>query len=310
MKSIQIKLIPGPWLLCLGALCFIHSSAWADPTSYSTNFDAMNPGSIFGQEGWANLNSDPSYPYNQAVTNDVATAHSGAQSWLVSNSTNDGTVRAIGTPTFAQVGESHTVFGGTPAYNQATESFWFRTVSTTPDPGLYVSNSLGTAASVRNTWVGITEDSGNLFVDGLGYDYTTHDFTQDANSGPLIWGAWYQIRETATFLDGPNNDTVRYQLFDALGNSVMDQTVGSWEGYYSDNPGAEQSPGPVASNQVSWGLFNSPGVQGIYVDDFSVSVQAVPEASTWAVGALAMAALVVQLLRARGFTKRQANARN
>ena len=45
-------------------------SARADVTSYSTNFDSMSTGSIFGQEGWASLNSDPSHSamYVQEVT--------------------------------------------------------------------------------------------------------------------------------------------------------------------------------------------------------------------------------------------------
>ena len=296
-------------LLPLVVSAVISTAHAADPTSYSTDFDSMTTGSIVGQEGWVNLNSNPSYPYNQAVTN--AASHSGTQSWQLSNSANDGTVRTIGSPTFAQVGESNTVFGGMPAYNQATESLWFRSVSTTADPGLYISNSLGTAASVRNTYFRISDIGGSLSFDAIGnWNAGVGDFTQDPTVTGLTWGALStHVTETATFLNGPNNDTVRYQLQDSFGNTLMDQTIGSWEGYYMDpNTGAEQSPGPVASNQISWGLSQADGVQGIYVDDFSVSVQAVPEASTWVSGGLAAAMLIVQLVRAQAFSKRAALA--
>jgi hypothetical protein len=273
-KNYSVLAMLGLGCSVLAPLAMSHSAAAV--TSYSTNFDSMTTGSIAGQEGWVNLNS--SYPYVEGVT--TAASHSASQSWLVSNASNNGAVRTIGTPTLDAVGESATVFGGAPAYNQFTESLWFRSVSTTDDPGLYVSNSLGTAASVRNTYFRISEDGGNLLFDALGnWDPSIGNFAQDPTSTPLTWGAWYQVKETATFIDGPNNDTVRYQLLDASGNTVVDTTIGSWEGFYSDpSTGAEDSPGPIASNQVSWGLAASTGVQGIYVDDFSESVTStVPE---------------------------------
>jgi hypothetical protein len=268
-------------------------SAGAVVTSYSTDFDSMTTGSIVGQDGWQNLHAG-GYPYVEGVT--TAASHSGSQSWLLSNASNDGTVRTIGTPTFASVGESNTVFGGTPAYNQFSESLWFRSVSTTNDPGLYISNSLGTAASVRDTYFRVSSDSaGNLLFDAIGnWDPSIGDFAQDPTSAPLTWGAWYQVKETATFVDGPNNDTVRYQLLDSSGNTVMDTTIGSWEGYYSDpNNGAEDAPGPIASNQVSWGLAGSPGVQGIYMDDLSLSVgvASVPEPTS--LGLISLAGVAV-----------------
>jgi hypothetical protein len=289
MMSAAIAML-GVGCAALTPLAISHSAAAV--TSYSTNFDSMTTGSIVGQEGWQNLHAG-GYPYVEDVT--TAASHSGSQSWLVSNASNDGTVRTIGTPTFDAVGESSTVFGGMPAYNQFTESLWFRSVSTTDDPGLYVSNSLGTAASVRSTYFRVSEDAGNLEFDAIGnWDPSIGDFAQDPTSTPLTWGAWYQVKETATFVDGADNDTVRYQLLDASGNTVMDTTIGSWEGFYADpSAGAEDSPGPIASNQVSWGLAGSPGVQGIYVDDLSVSVgvASVPEPTSLgllAVGGLAL----------------------
>src|SRR3954447_11801605 len=89
------------FVVAIGTLVLSGNAVAVPPTSYSTNFDSMNTGSIFGQEGWVNLNSNPNYPYNENVTS--FNSHSPSQSWQVSNSTNDGTVRAIGTPIIAQV---------------------------------------------------------------------------------------------------------------------------------------------------------------------------------------------------------------
>jgi hypothetical protein len=258
-----------PFLLVSAGLGAI---AQADITSYSTDFDSMTPGSIVGQEGWTNTSG---YPYQEAVTAGVGLG--GTQAWMLSNASSDGSACTISTPTFAPVGESNTVYGGTPAYDQFSETFWFRTVSTTSDPGLYISNSLGTAASVRNTWVGIqTDGDGNLIVDAYGVD-SGGNFSENPSTAPLQWGQWYEIKENAVFVNGPNNDLVNYQVLDSNGNTLMNSTIDSWENYYATDPTAEQYPGPVASNRVTWGLSESPGVQGIYVDDLSLSVSNVPE---------------------------------
>ena len=116
-------------VLALAAAALGVPSTATAQLSYSTNFDSMTSGSIFGQEGWTNLNPTNGDNYVQGVTN--AASLSGSQSWLLSSAYNDGTVATIAAPTFDAVGESHTVFGGTPAYNQFNETFSFRSVSTT-----------------------------------------------------------------------------------------------------------------------------------------------------------------------------------
>ena len=278
-----------PALALAAAVIAGAAPARAAATSYSTDFDSMTPGSIFGQEGWTDLdNATPnsSNLYVQGVT--TAAAHSGTQSWLLSNAWNDGTVATIAPPTFAAVGESNCVYGQQPAYNHFSEQFWFRSVSTSDDPGLYVSNSLGCAASVRNTYVRIHESAGGLYVDAIGnYNPTTEDFDANPSTGVLQWGQWYEVKVDATFVDGANNDAVRYQVLDANGNSLMDSTIGSWEGYYTDpNIGPEDYPGPIASNRITWGLANTPGVAGVYIDDMSMAVSAVPEPASMALLAL------------------------
>jgi hypothetical protein len=68
--------------------------------SYSTNFDSMTTGSIFGQEGWSNQDGAAGSNYVQSVTN--AASYSGTQSWLLSSQygrANDGTINAIAAPT-------------------------------------------------------------------------------------------------------------------------------------------------------------------------------------------------------------------
>jgi hypothetical protein len=250
----------------------------------------MTPGSIVGQEGWSNPSGGT---YDQSVT--AGAGLGGSNAWLLSNAEDNGAVETIVTPTFAPVGESSTVYGGHPAYNEFSETFYFRTVATAtpggpdPDPGLDISNSLGAAASVRNTWVGIEDNGGSLEVEAYGTD-SDGNFTENPTTAALTWGDWYEVKVNAIFVDGTDNDEVNYQVLDSNGNTEWDATINSWETLYPNSPGIEDYPGPIASNLVTWelsGLQNDqdqgvPGVQGIYVDDFSESVSSVPlPASAW-----------------------------
>jgi hypothetical protein len=274
----RIEMKNSMWIFAAAALFVTGAIANADPVSYSTNFDSMSPGSIVGQEGWSNPGGGT---YDQSVTAGVGLL--GSQAWKLSNDVTNGAVETIVTPTFAGIGESNTVFGGTPAYNDFSETFWFRTVSTSDDPDLYISNSLGAAASVRNTWVGIQDDgSGNLVVDAFGTD-SAGNFTENPSTGPLVWGDWYEVKVNALFVNGADNDQVNYQVLDSGGNTLLNATINSWETYYTNNPSAEDAPGPIESNLVSWGLGdNSPTAQGVYIDDLSLSVSSVPlPASAW-----------------------------
>lgn len=268
---------------------------------YSTNFDSMTTGTIFGQEGWTNLDGANGVNYMQSVTN--AASYSGSQSWLLSSDygeSDDGTILAIAAPSLYTAGESNTVFGGTPAYNQYNESFWFRSVATADDPGLYIASSIGSAASVRNTWLGIYEENGGLYVGDYDSDASGNfGDNPNATTSALTWGAWYQVKVSADFINGPDNDQVNYQVLNANGDVLLNSTIGSWETYYANNPGAEDAPGPVPSNRVTFELGGQSTDQGIYIDNFSESVADVPEPSAWTLSLLSFVLLAVLRRRSK-----------
>ena len=262
----------------------------------------MSPGSIYGQEGWNDLNASDGSKIVQSVTPGVGP--DGSQAWMLSSSVSDGSVCPIAAPSFDPVGESLTTYGKTtaPAYNQFSESFSFRTVATSDDPGLYISTSLGTPASVRMTYLGIEEDgSGNLIVDDYDTD-PTGNFVEHS-SGDLTWGAWYQVKITADFIDGPDNDQVTYSLLNASGQTIWTNTTGSWETLYTTDPSQEGFPGPIASDRVTFGVGGDSTDKGIYIDNYSDGVS-VPEPSTWALLVAAFTGLALwggrRLAPARG----------
>jgi hypothetical protein len=256
--------------------------AAAQVFTYTTNFDSLTPGSIVGQDGW----TDPSNDEGGFTENVVAGAGlNGSQALQLSG--NSDNVENTESPVFPAVGESHTVYNTPIASNTFNESFYFRTVSTTEDPNLYISNSLSAPASIRDTWLGLYDDTtvgdptyGDLI---FGAYATQADGTFAANptiSAVLQWGQWYQVEVHAVFNDGPNNDQITYTVLTANGSVVLPATtIGSWESYYSTPANnAEGAPGPEALTDTTFGLG---GGQGIYVDNFSESV-GTPEPSTWA----------------------------
>ena len=259
---------------------------------YSTDFDSMTPGSIVGQEGWTNPGGGA---YVQSVTPGVGL--NGSQAWFLNGTNPNGAVETIATPSFPSVGETSVVDGGPTVSNTFSESFYFRTVSTTDDPGLYISNSLSAPASIRDTWLGIYEQGGQLI---FGAYATSADgsFTDDPTaSAALQWGQWYQVKVNATFVDGTNNDQVTYTVIGPGNTVVLNATMGSWETYYSA-PGstAEGAPGPVGLSRTTFGLDG--GTAGIYIDNFSETV-GTPEPSTWAMLAAGLAFVFWRVRRSR-----------
>ena len=267
----------------------------AAPLPYGTGFessDSFAPGSINGQGGWTVFGS----------VNDITTAaaHSGTQSLLVDPTAGDGNVVKSSTPIFDPSGETPSVYNPTPVSDFMATDFWFRSVATNSDNGLYVSTSMGNPASVRNTWLGIGEGSVGTFGGTSGalyvaaYAVDSNGNFQESLSPSLAWGQWYHAKIAEQYVNGPNNDLVTYSIADAADAPVWSVTIGSWENYYATNPGAEQAPGPVVSDRTGFG--GQAGGQGIYVDDFSMT-NVVPEPTT--ISLLAMALGGLMLIRKR-----------
>jgi hypothetical protein len=299
-KSLKMKqsMIVATLIVAFSALPGLGSAALgATPLPYATGFessDSFAPGSINGQGGWTVFGS----------VNDITTAaaHSGTQSLFVDPTAGDGNVVKSSTPIFDPSGETPSVFVPAPASNFMATDFWFRTVATNSDNGLYISTSMGNPASVRNTWLGVMEGSeaggiaGNLYVGA--YDVDTNGNFQESLSPALSWGQWYHATISEQYVNGPNNDLVTCSIADAANAPVWSATIGSWENYYATNPSAEQAPGPVVSDRTGFGGSGDDGGQGIYVDDFSMTnVATIPEPAT--ISLLAMAVGGLMLIRKR-----------
>jgi len=256
------------------------SPAWATPLPYTTGFESpsFTTGTINGQGGWT--------VYGSTSTVTTAAAHSGSQSLLFVPVAGDGNVVKNSTPLFDASGETPSIYVPAPASNYMATDFWFRTVATTSDTGLYVSTSMGNPASVRNTWLGILD--GTQTAGGIAGDLYVEAYAVGASgnfipslSPALAWGDWYHAIISEQYVNGANNDLVTYSVYDATNALIWSTTIGSWENYYATCGTCEQAPGPVISDRTGFG--GSAGGQGIYIDDFSMTnVAAVPEPGTLA----------------------------
>jgi hypothetical protein len=283
-------------MVAFSAFHGLGSAALGQTLPYTTGFessDSFVQGNVNGQNSW----SADGISTESITTN---AAHTGAQSLLVAPTAGDGNVVQSSTPIFAASGETPSVFVPAPASNFMATDFWFRTVATNSDNGLYISTSMGNPASVRKTWLGVMEGSeagaggiaGNLYVGA--YDVDTNGNFQESLSPSLSWGQWYHATISEQYVNGPNNDLVTYSIADAANAPVWSVTIGSWENYYATNPSAEQAPGPVISDRTGFGGSGDDGGQGIYVDDFSMTnVATVPEPTTISLLAVALGGLML-----------------
>jgi hypothetical protein len=224
---------------------------------------------VNGQEGWTEV----AFPtrYDNEIT--TATAHSGTQSWRMSNWFHTGLVQAFQTQHFAAAGQTGATGPGPIASNTLSYSLWLRTVSTTADPNNIVS--ISASGNDRMTFMSFTDDGTSLTASALQFGGAN----ASATSGPLTRGAWYKMQVDATFNDGADNDSVHYRLFSAadLVNPVLDSTQGSWEpgvGALSvDHLSFRVSVNPDNGDQTpsdTNSVTNRP--VGFYYDDLSVSV--------------------------------------
>ena len=95
----------------------------------------------------------------------------------------------------------------------------------------------------------------------------------------LSYTDWHEFRLEIDFIDGPDNDVVRYYV-----NNSLVHTATSWEEYYVATQPANHPLGvPVQSLifRVSGGAVPAVNGGGLYIDD--VSTQAVPEPGSLAI---------------------------
>lgn len=252
---------------------------------------AFTTGSIQGQNGW----DGGALPIDSAVTQQVnvaGTGHTGAGSFVVSNSTVNGdyTSGFAGWP----FSPALSVQAGQPSSGAAADVFsatvWFRSVSSTAD-GSNIEIDLGFAdGSDRNSYLAVqnkADADGGLQIETTEPAGTSGSFfaptTQISN---LARGVWHRLDIVATFRDGSANDN--YQLFvnGALINNVDTggTTFDTFEGYY-EGVGAAYKPtnrllfrSSLKASEL--GAFADNAPQGFAFDDVTTSVSSSSAPST------------------------------
>ena len=120
--------------------------------------DRMLNASVNGQGGWQTITFPSRYDEEIAT----GTAHSGGHAWRLSNWFHTGLVNPILSPQFTPVGESgatNSDFGGGAAQsNHVVYEFWFRSASTSPDSGSFVSTTISDAPGNRMTYLGLFDE--------------------------------------------------------------------------------------------------------------------------------------------------------
>lgn len=264
------------YLLIAALLLTLACAIGASADSMLFNFDSYAPGTIHGQGGWAVLQH---LPFVAQVTAGVS--HSGNQSVRISNAVHDGCVDHVTSPMLlSPAGEAGTTAANGRARSSkgSVEDFWFRSASTSYDPGMWVSNSMDNGTGKRMTYVAMYDDpQKGLTVEADDYRQNTNDkWYAYAVATGLIRGAWYHVRVVAQFNDGAGNDVVKVYLGQSenLTESDLKVTCGSWEDYYRFDPEAKADPTPAAVDCSIFRLSNSAGTastQGVYVDDLGMS---------------------------------------
>ena len=121
-------------------------------------------------------------------------------------------------------------------------------------------------------YIGISDSGAGLDVLAYGYDSGINDFPLTSLTS-VSYGDWHTISIDMTFLDGPDNDVVKYFV-----DGVLLATLSSWEEYYADY---EANPNSVDVRTDLFRINGGPfGAQtqlagyGLLIDNLSYSASA------------------------------------
>jgi hypothetical protein len=282
----HVKLI-GCVAAALGMAQFAQGAAM-----YTTNFDAMTPGSINGQEGW--LAASPLF--NQSVTT-AGPGIGGTQAWQRSNTYTDGT---FGDQPFSHQltgeGAGESTVPGSPPNRIFTYSVQFKAVNPTADNSSVSLSAADYGGGARMNYARLDYNPGtglSVSVDDatdntFGSPATFNEYQIATNLDPSVY---HTLTVSTIFNDGPSNDVTVYSI-----DGVNSAAIGSWEDYYRNDP--EQLPNGNVLTGVDSVLFRTgsqlpggvAGAGGFYFDNFSES--AVPEPASlglFAIGGLFLA---------------------
>lgn len=264
----------------------IGQTSPAPPGGWQASDNRQLNAALIGQGGWTGTCSNANY--DEEITAGVA--HSGGHGWRLSNWYHDGCVNHVIGPAFAPTGEvgSTTIINGGgvgPATNSIVYEFWFRSASTSAEPGTYLSTTISDYDGRRMTYLGFFDElpstdngcpgDGNCFhldasgvTDGgqLGTIDTTDSTVHfdDHYSPPLTRGVWYRVHIDATFNDTVDegtrrNDVVNYRLYDAAGNEVWHALgVNTWEDAYYQGHYGSHAGDKVATTNIAYRISADP----------------------------------------------------
>jgi hypothetical protein len=215
---------------------------------------------------------------------------------------NDGVIDNVKSPRLEEsAGETGTNSGlpaGTIASGtQFVSSFHFRTASDAPVDGFsFKTENYGPD---RASYLGFFYQTanGDTSLNAGAYDIEADgSFTFHPLAANLVWGEWYRVESTMTFVDGADNDLVDHKLYNSANSLVGSVSgIGSWEegarvnGY---NGGTVFGVDAVQF-QARGASLNGAGVPHdvAFVDNMSFSV--IPEPATMVLGGLASLGMLV-----------------
>ena len=278
--------------------------AMADSLSF--DFNSATVGTL--PSGW----SDPSNAATSAKVVNVSPGNNGLYVYNNGNG-NDGVINNVLSPHLTELA-GETGPGAQPGAVASTylSSYMFRTVGGPVTGFQFKSESYG---QDRTTYLKFYEDSGKLLVDYRGVTSTGDTPNSDVfNNNPgtfhnsvtsLTWGAWYRVDTTVSFANGPSNDVVSVNVYDASNTLVWSAVDTTWEQYYRLDseqagngnivPGLDaiqfQMRGSTADNLNDSSLQN-----GVIIDNVSIATVPLPS-SAWMGLALVGGVAVMKLRR-------------
>lgn len=307
-------------------LCASNKAIYAQ-ASYAADFEfpTFTLGDVNGQNGWGYLSNSPTKGIIEAAP--AGAAAFGAQSLAIR--TNNVDFFPVANHLFSAIidpaGETGSTTGGVPVaapYNHFVASFYYQAplapvISTRADGRIAELNpsSKGTGstdpanryAQVR-VFNNTNTATGKIRIEIGWYTLGTGGFVVQNVADNLNWGEAYRLVYDISFCDGLNangspNDIFRFSIYDLNNNLLGTATGSTWETAYKTG-GFGGGTTPRAINGFDFWSQTGPNNALVgYLDNFSQSVNNIPNPCQVVTAAPAMISGKVVTDRGRGLSK-------
>ena len=279
---------------CLAGLGIALFAVPAAAGTLTVGFEAPDytVGNINGQQGWSKTGN-----YDVAVSS--GGAFDGSQSLRISNGIATGSFgdQAF-TPHLAVPAGESAVPG---AVDEFLSSWYFKSVTGSPQDGLGITVSADNGAGARMTWVRMGDDANlGLNLQFADYSHSQENWVYTTLATNIDRSAWHRVDMNIYFVDGPSNDVVNVYL-----DGRLMITGTTWEDFETRDPRLGDGGG-LGLAPVNSLLFRAGGAggsvpanlgKGFYIDDVSLTSQT-PEPGT--VGLLLTGILGLVAVAGRG----------